>query len=177
MSWSRGKVIASKSSAVWLSHATIQRDFCNIRLSPSLFRQISRDIVFRERNEGMLVMRKLLIGTAAIVAAAAAATPASAQYYGGYGYSPYSYGYGYNSNPVGSIISNVLGVGGYGSYGSYGYGYPSYGYSYPSYGYSSYGYGYPSYGYNSYGYNSYGYNNPCLQRHHRNGVVYYTRVC
>jgi hypothetical protein len=88
--------------------------------------------------------------------AALAATPAAAQYYG-YGNSPYMYGY----SPY-----------------SYGYAYP--GYSYPSY---SYGYSYPSYGY---GYSTYGYSHPsyryhsyysCVRRHHRNGVVYYTRSC
>lgn len=83
-------------------------------------------------------MRRLLIGSAAALAAVLAATPASAQYYG-YGYSPY------------------------GSYSPY-----SYGYSYPSYGYSNYGYSYPSYRYSSH---------PCLIRHHRHGIVYYTRVC
>lgn len=95
-------------------------------------------------------MRKLLIGSAAALAAIVAATPASAQYYGR-GYSPYQYNY----NPY-----------------SYGYSYPSYYNSYPSYNYSypsySYGYSYPSYRYSSH---------PCLRRHHRNGVVYYTRVC
>jgi len=107
-------------------------------------------------------MRRLLIGSAAALAAVLAATPASAQYYGyGYSpygsYSPYSYGYSYPS-----------------------YGYSSYGYSYPSYGYSNYGYSYPSYGYSNYGYSypSYRYSShPCLIRHHRHGIVYYTRVC
>jgi hypothetical protein len=101
-------------------------------------------------------MRRLLIGSAAAFAAVLAATPAAAQYYG-YGYSPYRYN---NYSPY-----------------SYGYSYPSYGYSYPSY---SYGNSYPSYGYSGYGYSypSYRYSShPCLRRHHRNGVVYYTRVC
>jgi hypothetical protein len=105
-------------------------------------------------------MRKLLIGSAAVVAAALAATPAAAQYYGyspySYGYSPYSYGY---------------------SYPSYGYSYPSYGYSYSnSYAYPGYSYSYPSYGYSNYAY-GYHSSNPCVRRHHRNGIVYYTRVC
>ena len=57
------------------------------------------------------------------------------------------------------------------------YGYSSYGYSYPSYGYSRYGYSYPSYGYSSYGYSNHRSLPPCVRKHHRNGVVYYTRVC
>lgn len=124
-------------------------------------------------------MRTLLIGTAAL-AAATVATPAAAQIYVGIGQSPYSYpsyGYGY-SYPA-------YGYSSYGSYPSYGYSYPGYGYSYPSYGYSSYGsypnygygYSYPGYGYSSYGYSSYSTNNPCIHKHHRNGVVYYTRSC
>jgi hypothetical protein len=108
-----------------------------------------------------ITMRKLLIGSAAALAAAVTATPAAAQYYG-YGYSPYSYGYGYSPY-------------------SYGYSYPSYSYSYPSY---SYGYSYPSYGY---GYSNYGYSYPSyhyrshhscrLRQHHHNGVYWYTRDC
>jgi len=92
-------------------------------------------------------MRKLLIGLAAAGAATLAATPAAAQYYA-YGYSPYAYSY----SPY-----------------SYGYSYPSYSYPRYSYGYSNYGYSYPTYRYRS----SY----RCLRRHHRNGVVYYTRSC
>ena len=113
-------------------------------------------------------MRKLLIGSAAVVAAALIATPAAAQFYG-YGYSPYSYGY----SPYSYGYS-------YPSY-SYGYSYPSYGYSYPSY---SYGYSYPSY---SYGYRTYSYAYPTyrtrsyygcrLRKHYRYGRVYYTRRC
>ena len=38
-----------------------------------------------------------------------------------------------------------------------------------TFGYSNYGYSYPTYRYRS----SY----RCLRRHHRNGVVYYTRSC
>jgi hypothetical protein len=107
-------------------------------------------------------MRKLLMGSAD-VAAAIVATPAAAQIYIGVGHSPYSYGYsGYSPYSYG-----------YSPY-SYGYSYSpySYGYSYPAYnyGYSNYGYAYPSRHYRS------SYNN-CLRRHHRNGVVYYTRVC
>jgi hypothetical protein len=108
---------------------------------------------FRGSPKGF-AMRRLLMGSAAAFAVVLAATPAAAQYYG-YSYSPYRYSY----NPY-----------------SYGYSYPSYyGYSYPSYSYS-----YPSY---SYGYSSYGYSYPryrhsrCIQRHHRDGIVYYTRVC
>ena len=107
-------------------------------------------------------MRKLLIGSAAIVAAALAATPADAQFAISIGSSPYSYGYSqYGYSPYG-----------YSPYGyspSYGYSPYSNGYSYPSYGYSNYGYAAPQYRYRS------SYN--CLRRHHRNGVVYYTRVC
>ena len=114
-------------------------------------------------------MRKLLIGSAAI-AAAVVATPAAAQIYIGIGHSPYSNGYsGYGYSPY-----------------SYGYSPYSYGYGYSPY---SYGYSYPAYGYSNYGYSNYGYAYPsrqyryrssysnCLRRHHRNGVVYYTRVC
>jgi hypothetical protein len=122
------------------------------------------------------VMRKLLLGTAAIAAAAIAATPAAAQVYislghsygspYSYGYSPYASGYSrYGYSPYAS---------GYSPYG-YGYAYPSYGYSYPSY-----GYGYRSYntGYSPYGYAYQGYSaRHCLRKHHRNGVYYYTRVC
>jgi hypothetical protein len=112
-----------------------------------------------------IIMRKLLVGSAA-VAAAMLATPAAAQIYVGVGQSPYAYGYsqyGYGYSPYSY---------GYRPY-SYGYSYPryGYGYSYPSYGYSYPSYGYP---YRSYGHRS-SYN--CLRRHHRNGVVYYTRVC
>jgi len=114
-------------------------------------------------------MRKLLMASAAIVAAAIA-TPAAAQIYIGLGHSPYSYGY----SPYPSYGYSPYS--GYSSYG-YGYSYPSYGYSYPSYGYSypSYNYGYSPYGY-SYQTHRTGYSN-CLRRHHRNGYVYYTRVC
>ena len=102
----------------------------------------------------------------------AAATPATAQYYH-YGYSPYSYGY--------SAYSNGYSYPGY-SYPSYGYSYPSSSYSYPSYAYSypSYGYSYPSYSYGStygYSYPAYRQHSSCLRRHHRNGVVWYTRSC
>jgi hypothetical protein len=129
--------------------------------------KLANQLVFASETKEV-TMRKLLIGSAAAIAAMLAATPAAAQYYGygyspyAYGYSPYSYGYSYPS---------------YG-YSSYGYGYSpySYGYSYPSYGYSSYGYGYSPY---SYGYSTYGYRSSsnCLHRHHRNGVVWYTRSC
>jgi hypothetical protein len=132
----------------------------NILRRPSLLRQSSRIIGFPASRTKEITMRKLLIGSAAIVAAALAATPAAAQYYGyspySYGYSPYSYGY---------------------SYPSYSYSYPRYGYSYSrSYGYPSYSYAYPSLGYSNYAY-GYQRSNPCLRRHHRNGIVYYTRVC
>src|SRR6185437_1178788 len=103
-------------------------------------------------------MRKLLIVSAAAAAAALAASPAAAQIYVGVGASPYGYGY----SPY-----------------SYGYSYPSYGYSPYAYSYSPYGYGYSypsySYGYRSYGYRSSYYCKP--RRHHRNGVVWYTRGC
>lgn len=117
-------------------------------------------------------MRKLLIGTA-VAAAAMVATPAAAQIYIGIGHAPSSYGYGYGYSPYSYGYSPYS----YGSYGSYGYSPYSYGYS-PY----SYGYAYPS---SSYGYSSYGYSYPtyrtryssCLRRHHRNGIVYYTRSC
>src|SRR3954451_5894197 len=120
-------------------------------------------------------MRRLLLGSAVALAAAMAAMPAEAQMYGygyspySYGYSPYSYGYSaprysYGYSPYSYGYSAPRYSYGYSSYPSYGYSYPSYGYSYPSY----------SYGYSSYGYRS---SNPCLRRHHRNGIVYYTRVC
>jgi hypothetical protein len=118
--------------------------------------QIAEHRASRETKEA--AMRKLLLGMATAGVAALAATPAAAQYYD-YGYSPYAYSY----SPY-----------------SYGYSYPSYSYSYPSYGY---GYSYPSYGlgYSTYGYSypSYRYrsNYSCVRRHHRNGIVYYTRVC
>jgi hypothetical protein len=105
-------------------------------------------------------MRKLLIGSAAAIAVALTATPAAAQYRS-YGYSPYAYGY----SPYGYSYPSY-------SYSRYSYPSYNYGYSYPSYsyGYSNYGYSYPSYRYSSY------YN--CRpQRHHRNGVVWYTRSC
>ncbi|HEX5238901.1 MAG TPA: hypothetical protein VFW39_10630 [Sphingomicrobium sp.] len=112
-------------------------------------------------------MRKLLIGSAAVLGAALAASPASAQYYG-YGYSPYS---SYSYSPY-----------------SYGYSYPSYSYSPYSYGYSNYSnYSYSpySYGYSSYGYPAYSTRSyyrtrayGCrVRRHHRDGIVYYTRDC
>ena len=107
-------------------------------------------------------MRKLLIGSAAVVAVALAATPADAQFAISVGSAPYSYGY----SPYGYAPN------GYSPYGyspSYGYSPYSNAYSYPSYGYSNYGYAYPQYRHRS------SYN--CLRRHHRNGVVYYTRVC
>ena len=127
-------------------------------------------------------MCRLLIGSAAAVAAVLVATPAAAQYSGygyspyAYGYSPYSYGYSYPSYSFS-----------YPTYRSYGYSYPSYssypgyssypsysyGYSYPSY---SYGYSYPSYGY-GYSSSGYRYSSNCLRKHHRNGVVWYTRSC
>jgi hypothetical protein len=120
-------------------------------------------------------MRKLLIGSAAIVAAAVAATPADAQFSISIGSSPYSYGYSrYGYSPY------SYGYSGYG-YSPYSYGYSSYGYSPYSYSPYGYGYSYPSYGYgySPYGYRAYSYrsSNPCLRRHHRNGIVYYTRVC
>ncbi len=61
------------------------------------------------------MFRKTLLGLAAAAALiTTAVAPASAGYYGGYGYKSYGYGYGYKS----------------------------YGYSYkPYYGYRSYGYG------------------------------------
>ncbi len=108
-------------------------------------------------------MRRMLIGSAAI-AAAMVATPAAAQIYVsighspyGYGYSPYSYGY---------------------SYSPYSYGYSPYSYSPYSYGYSSYGYSYPRYRYSTHRYSTRRYRTAysCLRRHHRNGVVYYTRT-
>src|SRR5438270_13746835 len=118
-------------------------------------------------------MRRLLLGSAVAAAAAMAAMPADAQMYG-YGYSPYSYGYSPYSYGYSAPRYSY-------SYSPYSYGYSapsySYGYSAPrySYGYSSYpsyGYSYPSY---SYGYSNYSYrsSNPCLRRHHRNGIVYY----
>ena len=57
---------------------------------------------------------------------------------------------------------------GYG-YPSYGYGYSIYSYAYPRY--RSYSYAYPSYGY------SYGSNYCKPRRHHRDGMVWYTRRC
>ena len=112
-------------------------------------------------------MRKLLIGSAAI-ATAIVATPAAAQIYIGVGQSPYSNGYSrYGYSPYSYGYSPYS----YASPYSYGYSPYGYGYSYPSYsyGYSNYSYAYPGYRHRS------SYN--CLQRHHRNGVVYYTRVC
>jgi hypothetical protein len=109
----------------------------------------------------------MLIATAAI-AAAMVATPAAAQIYVsigtspyGYGYSPYSYGY---------------------AYPRYAYSYSPYSYSYRpySYGYSSYGYVYPRYRYSTYRYGKRHRHRTaysCLRRHHRNGVIWYTRVC
>ena len=64
-------------------------------------------------------MRRLLLGSAAALAALVAATPAAAQIYIGVGSSPYRYGYS-----------------------PYSYGYSSYGYSPYSYGYNPYSYGY-----------------------------------
>jgi len=117
-------------------------------------------------------MRTLLIGSAAI-AAAMVATPAAAQIYVSVGQSPYSYGSRYGYSPYS-----------YG-YSPYSNGYSRYSYSPYAYGYSPYGYGnsYPAY---NYGYSNYGYANSgyryrssynCLRKHHRNGWVYYTRVC
>jgi hypothetical protein len=65
------------------------------------------------------MIRNTILGlTAAAALTVAALSPASAGYYGGYGYKSYhytpSYSYGYKS---------------------YGYGYKSYGYGYRSYGY------------------------------------------
>ena len=117
------------------------------------------------------MLRKLLFAGALAASTALPAAPASARTYvsvsigsgypsygySGYGYSPYGYSYpGYS----------------YG-YAPYGYSYPrnNNGYSYPSYGrgYSTYGYSYPSYRYGAYS---------CKpRRHHRNGVVWYTRGC
>src|SRR4051794_33605378 len=65
----------------------------------------------------MTAFTKVLTGGIAIAALAAAA-PAAAQYYPGYGGSPYGYG---NGNVVGQVINQVFG-GGYGGYGGYGYG-------------------------------------------------------
>ena len=105
-------------------------------------------------------MRKLLIGSTAL-AAVVAAGPAAAQIYIGVGHSSYPYGYS-----------------------RYGYSPYAYGYSPYAYGYSPYSYGYAHPVYN-YGYSQYyaypGYRHraaySCLRRHHRNGWVYYTRVC
>jgi hypothetical protein len=119
--------------------------------------------------KGLVVMRKLFLGSAA-VAAAMLATPAAAQIYVSVGSSPY-YGHSYGYSPYSY---------GYSSYGysPYSYGYSPYSYGYSSYGYSPYSYGYSPYSYSSYGYSAYGYgSHHCLRRHHRNGVVYYTRVC
>jgi hypothetical protein len=122
-----------------------------------------------------VLMRKLLTLSAAI-AAAMAATPAAAQIYIGIGQSPYSYNYPrYGYSPYSYGYSRY----GYSSYGYSPYGYSPYAYSYSPYGS---GYSYPAYGY---GYSNYAYSYPqyryrsdsCLRRHHRNGVVYYTRVC
>lgn len=125
-------------------------------------------------------MRRLLIGSAAIVAAIVA-TPAAAQIYIGLGQSPYSYSY----SPY-SYGNSPYGYSGYSpySYGNspYSYGYPAYPNSYSPYGYGysnpqySYGYSYPSY---AYGYSTYGNRSHtrCIRWHHRNGIRYYTRVC
>jgi hypothetical protein len=127
----------------------------SLRFCPTL----AKHWVFRGRNEGMS-MRRLLFASAAAVAALAA-TPAAAQLYIGYGYSPYSYGYSYPSYSYGYSPYSYS----YSPYSSYGYSYPSY-----SYGYSNYGYSYPSYSYGSY--------YSCRpRRHHRDGVVWYTRGC
>jgi hypothetical protein len=107
-----------------------------------------------------VLMRKLLIGSA-VISAAMVATPAAAQIYINVGHSPYSYGY----SPYSS------------GYSPYGYSPYSYGYRPYSYGYAApaYGYGYSNYAYSSpYGYHA---SYKCVRRHHRNGVVYYTRVC
>jgi hypothetical protein len=79
----------------------------------------------------MTAITKFLAGGVAIAALAGAA-PAAAQYYGGYGSSPYGYGYpGYGGgNVVGQVINQVLGGGyGYNGYGN-GYGYNGYGNGY-----------------------------------------------
>ena len=117
-------------------------------------------------------MRKLILSSVALIGLAAA--PAQAQ-------------------SVGSIINSV-----FGGYGYQPYGYSSYGYQ-PAYGYQSYGYApvygyqrayaYQPYGYQPYAYQrsysrgyNYAYGSPVYygckpRRHHRNGVVYYTRGC
>src|SRR5690348_9677862 len=130
-------------------------------------------LVFLRAKRRKCKMRRLLLGSAAALAALVAATPAAAQIYIGvgsspyrYGYSPYSYGYSsYGYSPYSYGYSSY----GYSPYSSYSYGYSpySYGYSYPSYSYPSY---------SSYGYRT-SYRSSCIHRHHRNGVVYYTRSC
>jgi hypothetical protein len=111
-------------------------------------------------------MRKLLIGSAAVLGAAFAASPAASQIYVGLGYSPYSYGYSNYYSPYSYGYSNY--------YSPYSYGYSNY-YSPYSYRYSTYGYSYP-YSTRSY-YRTRSYYGCRLRRHHRNGVVYYTRDC
>ena len=81
----------------------------------------------------MIMMKKLLAGTAGLVAIAGAAVPASAQYYTPRSYSPYAYGYGAvntqnaanqctaavqnrlyarNTNGVSGIIGSLFGMSG-----------------------------------------------------------------
>ena len=70
------------------------------------------------------------------------------------------------ANPAASQI--YIGVG----HSPYSYGYRPYSYGYAA---PAYGYGYSNYAYSSpYGYHA---SYKCVRRHHRNGVVYYTRVC
>jgi len=84
-------------------------------------------------------MTKILAG-GVVAAALFSAAPAAAQYYPGYP------GTGYG-NPIGQVLSQVLGGGavGYNGYGN------------NAYGYGNNGYGYNGYGNNAYGNNGYGY--------------------
>ena len=111
---------------------------------------IAKNWVFASQAKDLL-MRGMLIATAAI-AAAMVATPAAAQIYVSIGTSPYGYGYSPYSY----------------AYRPYSYGYSSYGYVYPRYRYSTYRYGKRHRHRTAYS---------CLRRHHRNGVIWYTRVC
>jgi hypothetical protein len=109
----------------------------------------------------MMAITKFLAGGVAIAALASAA-PAAAQYYPGYGGSPYGYGnpgYG-GGNVVGQVINQVLGGGygynGYGSNGPNGYGANSQAAVSQCVGAVQArlgGGGYGSSGYNGYGYN------------------------
>ena len=131
------------------------------------------------------MFRKILLAGAAL-ATLGVPVAADAQYYGRtygtYGHHRHYYWDGRhyrdrnNNAIVDALIAGLLGYAvGATTSRSYGYSYPysSYGYSYP---YSSYGYSYPSYGYSTYGYRS-SYHSSCIHKHHRNGVVYYTRSC